>query len=905
MKYSNGRNNLSTWSLGLLCVLALAGVAVAAQFFGAIFTSLGDGTTVNGNIYQAKADVYLNGGPQNANSQGLPDGTYYFQVTDPSGAVLLSTDPAVCRQVTVSGGKMAGHAQASVDAGCAHANGAFNPSNGTIPVRLIPYNDTPNNGGEYKAWLIAQTANTTVDGAVIHFVDSDAKTDNFKVRKPAAAYVTVCKFNDLDGNGTQDQGEPMIPHWPITATGVDAGDLTNQTVHTQMDDFGCVSFAVTNFPNNGTQTVTLTEGTLGVDWTQTAPADGSNPPITVSGGVISVILSSGDNLTAPNFGNHNPNCATAEACNGVVVVTKDANPNNKFTWGIQKDVDKTQIDVSSGSATFHYTVTVTHDGGTGWVVNGTIRVSNNTVADINGMTVTDAVDNGGTCTILDGNAGVNETVEAGEHIDVPYTCTYQSMPSAGTNTATASWADGTKTGTAAVDFTNAVIDGSVDVTDTLGGSLGTVSFTDDSPKTFTYSHSVTGVSGTCVSQDNTATFTTNTTETTGSASQSVKVCEGADLTVSKTASTAYNSSITKDVDKTRVTQVGGSAVFNYTVKVTTSGWTTSGNITVTNPNDWEAITANVGDSLSDGGGSCSVTGGTGVSVGASSHVTLPYSCTFALVPGTNSGVNTATATWDAGAAFTPHGSASGTANYAFSSLTVKDTFNNVTSTLGTVTVPPGTATFTYSHSIPVPQFNCLDYTNTAVIVETSQSASRTVTVCGPLKTGALTMGFWQNNNGQGIIRTANQTNLGNFLRAYHPFSNAPSTGLATYVYNIIKVAKCTSTTATCNTMLRAQMLATALDVYFSDPALGGNRIGALTPIGGVLIDLTKIGTSMENVSAAFGGATSMTIFQMLAYQNISDPAADAGVVWYGQVKALQVLAKDAFDAINNQKVVGP
>src|SRR5262245_57768153 len=51
--------------------------AAPASFFGAIYTSLGDGTTVNQNLYAQKSDVYLNGGPQNENSQGLPDGTYY------------------------------------------------------------------------------------------------------------------------------------------------------------------------------------------------------------------------------------------------------------------------------------------------------------------------------------------------------------------------------------------------------------------------------------------------------------------------------------------------------------------------------------------------------------------------------------------------------------------------------------------------------------------------------------------------------------------------------------------------------------------------------------------------------------------------------------------------------------
>jgi hypothetical protein len=96
-----------------------------------------------------------------------------------------------------------------------------------------------------------------------------------------------------------------------------------------------------------------------------------------------------------------------------------------------------------------------------------------------------------------------------------------------------------------------------------------------------------------------------------------------------------------------------------------------------------------------------------------------------------------------------------------------------------------------------------------------------------------------------------------------------------------KAATCTSTSKTCNSMLKAQMLATALYVYFSSPSLGGNKINAPAPLGGIAIDLTNV-------------------CQMLAYQNTADPAADAGANWYGQVKATQVMAKDAFDAINNQ-----
>ncbi len=54
----------------------------------------------------------------------------------------------------------------------------------------------------------------------------------------------------------------------------------------------------------------------------------------------------------------------------------------------------------------------------------------------------------------------------------------------------------------------------------------------------------------------------------------------------------------------------------------------------------------------------------------------------------------------------------------------------------------------------------------------------------------------------------------------------------------------------------------------------------------------------EDASSAFGGAASMTVSAMLTYAASQSDAG--GVHWYGSVKATQVLAKDAFDAINNQ-----
>jgi hypothetical protein len=150
------------------------------------------------------------------------------------------------------------------------------------------------------------------------------------------------------------------------------------------------------------------------------------------------------------------------------------------------------------------------------------------------------------------------------------------------------------------------------------------------------------------------------------------------------------------------------------------------------------------------------------------------------------------------------------------------------------------------------------------------------------------------------------------LRQYAPFQDLSATATCTqvagYVLNIIKAANASG--AAMNAMLKAQMLATALDVYFSDGSLGGNKIGAPVAIGGVLIDLTSVckmsdsngtGTcsgSYYDVSSAFGGAQKLTVSQMLAYA--AGQSNSGGSNWYANVKATQEMAKNAFDAINNR-----
>jgi hypothetical protein len=164
--------------------------ATAAAPSGAIFTTVADGSEVNFNIYPSKDAVYLDGGPGPGAPQtaaGLDDGTYVFQVTDPSGKTLLSTDSVQCRQFTVTNGIITSIAPSG---GCAHVTG-LDVDHGALTVQLMPYNDTPNPGGEYKVWVTMVTdyacypdlsqVGCTAKGSKHGFIPADSKTDNFKV----------------------------------------------------------------------------------------------------------------------------------------------------------------------------------------------------------------------------------------------------------------------------------------------------------------------------------------------------------------------------------------------------------------------------------------------------------------------------------------------------------------------------------------------------------------------------------------------------------------------------------------------------------------------------------------------------------------------------------------------------
>ena len=423
-----------------------------------------------------------------------------------------------------------------------------------------------------------------------------------------------------------------------------------------------------------------------------------------------------------------------------------------------------------------------------------------------------------------------------------------------------------------------------------------------------------------------------------------------ELIVTKDANASYDRtfhwSIQKQVDKNLVKQVGGSATFNYGISVThdsgtDNNWQVGGTITVTNPNPGgngsnnasgvdvvdnvlSSFNSTTNTKIQDPNASCVVNSGsaTGLTVAENAFISLPYLCAYSQAPAASSETNDVSITWLSPNSTTK--SAEFTQGFSFDipnlideCATIGDSYTGPLGTLCNTNVSP--TVYSYSRTIPVPQFGCTSYGNTATFTTTDTGAtgskSQTVTVCGPVRTGALTMGFWQNKNGQAIIASGASTGTvcksGTWLRQYAPFQDLSATAtcsqVASYVFNVIKAANASGVSM--NAMLKAQMLATALDVYFSDPAFGGNKIGAPGPIGGVAIDLTQICANIPtcstfiNASSAFGAATSLTIGQVLAYAASQSNAG--GSVWYGNVKSTQEQAKDVFDAVNNQVAFAP
>lgn len=236
----------------LLLVLAgRAGAVPAPGLTGAIFTTNAGCGTVNGNIYDAKTDVYLDGGPSNPGSAGLPDGEYYVKVTAPDGTLLgTSVGTADATPVVVLNGEFAQCYQLMAILKRA--------SNG-----LAGYDDTTNPGGEYKVWV----------SRVSTFDENESKTDNFKVKasEPTATATasntpadpptaTPTNTNTPPATATPTN-TPVVPSTP-TPTNTATATATNTNTPTP----------TATATNTNTPTPTATTGTATPTTTATVTA---------------------------------------------------------------------------------------------------------------------------------------------------------------------------------------------------------------------------------------------------------------------------------------------------------------------------------------------------------------------------------------------------------------------------------------------------------------------------------------------------------------------------------------------------------------------------------------------------------------------------------------------------------
>jgi uncharacterized repeat protein (TIGR01451 family)/fimbrial isopeptide formation D2 family protein len=120
-----------------------------------------------------------------------------------------------------------------------------------------------------------------------------------KIDCPCNATINGLKFDDLNGNGVRDPGEPGLPNWTIKVT-----DSSGNTQTITTDSQGNYSITV---PAPGTYTVAEV---LQSGWTQTAP----------SSGTYTVTVSPGQVVNNRDFGNRRQNACDLE-------ITKEVTPN--------------------------------------------------------------------------------------------------------------------------------------------------------------------------------------------------------------------------------------------------------------------------------------------------------------------------------------------------------------------------------------------------------------------------------------------------------------------------------------------------------------------------------------------------------------------------------------------------
>lgn len=589
--------------------------------------------------------------------------------------------------------------------------------------------------------------------------------------------------NQISANQVQ-YGTLTIVKDADPADGTDFGfhlavPATDDTVEFKLDDSVAGDSGATNLPAGATYTVapgsaTVSEESLPAGWSLTAlVCTGATVATNLESGTATIPVADGARVTC-NFTN------TKRTYRDLTVSTT-ARPSyvRDYDWSMEKTAPVDRIESATGNVGFGYRVVVdagpAKDGG--FKLTGKIVVGNPNSVAIGGVTVTGTL-SGADCTLgyADGDPVTGAVTVPAGGATYTYECSLPrgtTAASEGTFPVTATWnapsyygTGGQAGATASYDFaaaTPTVTDGSVTVTDreidlaALPG--GNVVAASDAPRTFEYTLAWPGVAGTCTKYTNDASYK-EADGGTGTASEDVTLCLGADLSVTKNVLSSFDRTYLWDVEKVRTgsgpytadPETGEVAVeYEVTVQPRTtddgtgyrdSGWAMIGTITVENPNDWQAVGATVADAADIGGGAvCSVTSGTlpdGTTIAdrgpeAGFQTTIPagqaaelaYVCTFESQPD-YTGTNTATVTWDAAGASTTSGTDAYRAPVTLgtwgqtpvnNTVVVTDDFHTF-DPAWTVTwsrgMEPQSRTYTRTWTVDEPG-TCREFTNTATI----------------------------------------------------------------------------------------------------------------------------------------------------------------------------------------------
>lgn len=449
---------------------------------------------------------------------------------------------------------------------------------------------------------------------------------------------------------------------------IEGSSNTNKTCTAVMGP-GYTEFKIEPVPDG---TYYASDGMLGVDIVKPSTLAGSSNSFdwTSNGPVLGVIVK--DGVDGANFYDYRPGGSTGDTYlttpfdgdKGIshisfcyipqLTIGKTANATYTRTWNwtIDKSVTPDEWDLFTGdSGTSLYTVAVTKTGYTdsAWAVGGWISIANPWLAEATITGVTDELSPYGPVAV---DCGVTfpYALPAGETLY----CTYSAAVGAAVNqtntatvTTTGAIGGGTATANATFGAPTTVVNGTINVTDTYAGSLG--SFSDSGTVTYSRIFECDDDEGT---HNNTATIT----ETGQSDSASVEVACYA-LEVDKQANPFYsrywNWTIDKVGDQTDlILSLGQQFLVNYDVTVGATyiddDFGVTGYIDVYNPAPMAAEITDIADVISLLG-EVDIIG----AVDCGELVTFPYSlasegtlsCIYsAELPDDSTRLNTATAT---------------------------------------------------------------------------------------------------------------------------------------------------------------------------------------------------------------------------------------------------------------------